>query len=229
MRESELFDFIIKDIQDKKTAYINYSQKDKPKLLEKIIIDLGQDYSENTPFIVNFAFKSVFVQKATDTSCILNLKPISKESHQPSMLMKLRDSWSVDYPIPKCFLHWDIQPGKSMEILFFAESDFRSGSQLSITSGGVNITEGISFTRSVQTLAAATATSIFAQNSSRTVSSFINQTLDIVFVGEAGISATGATRGWPVAPGEIFQWRNVSQLFGYSSPGGDILKFEETI
>lgn len=223
--KAEIFDLIIKDLQDKKLAYVNHIQKDKPKLTERVIVDLGVSIQENDPRLVEYAFKSVFVEKATDTGCLLYLRPISKESHQPFFQMQLRDSWSQSYQVPRAFLHWPQQPGKTMELVFFADSEFRSGSQISVTSGGVSVTEGVAFIDSSQVLAAGAQATIFAQNSSRTVSTFLNNTGSTVRVG----LNPSAVNGWPVEAGAIFEWRNTAELKAYSAAGGTIYKMEETL
>lgn len=224
---AELFDFLIKDMQDKKQAYLGFSQQERPVQVHTVVVDLGKSIDENAPMIVNFPYRSVFVAKATDATCEIYLRPITKEGSQPPFRFGMRDSWAVDYQIPRCFLHWPIQPGKSMELLFFADSEFRSGSQISLTSGGVSISEGMSVSNEVVTLAANTADIIAPQNFIRNVSTLQNRTGATLYIGGSGVKTNGADEGINIDNGQIFYWKNTGALYGISTGGGRVIRMDE--
>ncbi len=226
--KSQLFDLVVQDLQDKKAAFLNFAQKEKPTIGHRAVIDLGLDIDENAPYVVNFPFRSVFVEQATDAGCIILLKPNTKESIQPPFRMGLRDSWAMDYNIEKCYLHWPKQIGKKMELVFFTDAEFRSGSQISVTSGGIAVSEGISFTDSMVTLPHNVATLVLPVNSLRVKSVIQNIGPQSIWVGAVNVGYSGATRGYELGAGATFEWKNTSALYAIQGSGAAFDVFTRT-
>lgn len=222
-----VFDLLIREIQDKKSAIIDFQNKTKPVVGHKVVVDLGKTILENDPMLVNFSFRSVFVESASDTTCEVYLKPITKEDLQPAIRFTLKDSWSVDHQISKAYLHWPIQTGKKITLVFFPNSEFKSGSQLSVNSGGVSLSDGASFTITNPTFAAATVVQILATNINRKVSTVTNKSSGSLWIGDGAVSPTGVNRGREIFAGETFEWRNSSLLYGYFAVAGDLNIMEE--
>jgi hypothetical protein len=141
--------------------------------------------------------------------------------------MKQNDSFVLDEPISEMYLHWTAQPGRTITLAIFTSAQFNSGSQISVTGGGVSLVEGSSFTQSVQTLVAATALEIFPTDTTRKLGTFQNNTGSNVWVGPSTVTNAGASLGYQVAPGASFQWRNTSNIYAYSVLGGNILVMTE--
>lgn len=198
-----------------------------PFSVQKIVIDLSTAKNESAPYIINIPFKSFYVQDATDVNVSANIRIISTDSIQSSFKIKQNDSWRSDQIINQCSLDWAAQSGKSLTIVFFVDGIFESGSQISVTGGGVSIVNGSSFTQAVQTLAAATAAEVFASDSTRKVGTIQNNSGASIWVGASTVTASGATLGYEVLNGSTYEWRNTAALWAISTAGGDILKMSE--
>ena len=205
-----------------KKASVFISTTQKPFGVQSITLDLSTARLQTQAFRVGFPFKSVYVSSATDVLANVVLVPTTQDSYQSGIPFKLNDSWTMDEPTAEAYIYWSAQSGKTITLHFFVESEFRSGSQISVTGGGVTLNSGSSFTRSVVTLVAATATSLFASDSTRKQATIQNNTGAALFFGESTITGSGATRGISVPPGGSLQWTNTSALYAYSVLGGDI-------
>lgn len=226
--QDTVFDLIIRDLQDKKSAIIDYQNKNKPVVAHKITVDLGTARAENDPMVVNFSFRSVYVQTATDPAALIYLKPVTKEDLQPAIEFNIKDSWSVDHQISKAFLHWPAQVGKTVTLMFFPQSEFRSGSQLSVNSGGFTLNDGSAFTLTNLALPQVAATQLVASNFNRKVATIKNETVGSIFIGANNVTDGGATKGFEITPTETFQWRNTSALYAYGIAAGNVQILEET-
>jgi hypothetical protein len=195
--------------------------------IQTMTLDLSTARAITNPLRIGFPFKSLFVRSATDNSVAVTLRPLTADSYQSGVDLRLNDSLDFDQQQASGFLSWSAQSGKSITLVFFVNASFKSGSQVSQTAGGVAIVDGSSFTRTVTTLAAATATSILASDTTRKICSIQNNTGGYLYVGDSTITDSGSTIGLAVAPGAIFQWRNTAQLYGYSVLGGPILLLSE--
>lgn len=223
-----LMQMFVKEFIDRKTGMLQWVKSEKPVQGYKVPIDLTSARSETDPLVVSYAFRSVFMAIASDPSVRIFLKPVSKASDHNAFPMNLRDSFALDYQVPECFIHWDAQPGKTLELMFFADGEFRSGSQLSVSSGGVSINEGTSISLAAPvTLTAAAAAIIAPVLLTRKVATIENKTGASLFVGDATVTNAGATEGIIVPPGGIIKWKNTGALYGYSVAGGKVSRAEE--
>lgn len=218
-----LVDQILAGDRDKSRARIFESNTQRPFGVQKLTLDLSTAKLETDPFVVNFPFRTFFVQTASDNSVEVNFKPVTRDSYQSFFPVKKNDVWSADYPISAAFLHWSAQSGKSITLVFFVDSEFRSGSQISVNSGGVSINDGSSFEAQTRvTLVATTAAIIAPANSDRKLCLIENNTGADLFIGSATVTNSGATRGIRLAAGDVLEWRNTAALYGYSVAGGDV-------
>lgn len=201
---------------EQNSAFLQNSEDNRPQTVQRITLDLTTARDITNPYPINFPFKSVFIENGTDSTVSLFLRPVTKDDVQSFFRLGLRDAWSVDYQIPRAFLHWSAQPAKSIDLILFSNSQFFSGQQLHVSSGGVAISEGSTFTVTNPAIPAAAATLLFAINNLRKVSSFQNNTGASVFVGGATVTNAGTTRGVEVAAGQSFTWKNYAALYVYS-------------
>jgi len=205
-----------------KKASIFISSTQKPFGIQSITLNLATAQLSTRPFRVGFPFKSVYVSAATDVLANVVLIPTTQDSYQSGVPLKLNDSWTIDEPTSEAYIYWTAQAGKTITLHFFVNSEFRSGSQISVTGGGVTINSGSSFTQTVTTLVAATATLLFATDSTRKQATIQNNTGADLFFGSSTVTGSSTTRGISVPPGGTLQWTNTSSLYAYSVAGGDI-------
>lgn len=211
---------ILENASDISRANVFEGNTQKPFEVQAMTIALDTAADTNNPFKVSFPFKSVYVSAATDVLTTVNLKPNSRDSYQSSIPMYLKDSYILAQPCASGFLDWSAQAGKTITLLFFVSSEFRSGSQISVTGGGVSVVEGSATVSSQVTLVALTPTLVLSADSSRKISSIQNNTGAAVWFGTSVVSSTGANQGYRVSAGGTFYWRNTGLLYAYSIAGG---------
>lgn len=221
----EIADAILARITDTYKAGLFIGNTEKPFLVQSVTLDLTTARLETDPFKIGFGFRSFYVSAATDVAVNVNLKPGNRDSSQSAIPIKKNDSLDFEIPVSEAYIHWDAQTSKSITILFFTNASFRSGSQISVTGGGVSINEGSSFTQASVALVAATPTAIFAADSTRKVGVFQNKSGASVWVG--GPTVTNSLAFYEVTAGSEFIWKNTAALSGFSLAGGTVHKTEE--
>lgn len=220
---------LLNSVRQVDRASIFEGNTQKPFNFQSVTLDLSVAQLDTNPKLFNFPFKTLYVQSTTDSSTFVDFKPNAVETYQSKLSLGQNDVLTFADPIASCSLSWTAQPGKSITLIFLVNGELRSGKLISVTSGGVSITDGTNFTRTVTTLVGAVATSILASNSNRTVASIKNNTGAVLYVGESTITNAGATQGFEVGIGQVFQWRNTAQLYAYSAAGGNITILEELL
>lgn len=221
-------DIVLKDFESSNSAFLDRANREKTTQGHRVVLDLATARDVNNPFEVSFPFRSVFVEQASDANTFFYLKPSNREDMQKPFRMGLKDSWSLPYQLPRCFLHWSAQPGKTVELVFFADAEFRSGSQISVTSGGISISEGSTLTGPTQVvLTAGVAGIITPQLLTRKIAVIQNKTGSDMFIGGAAVTGSGSTEGIKLPDGFVIEWRNTGALYGFSSSGGNVHRLEE--
>lgn len=219
---------ILSKLREAAQASIFEGNTQKPFAIQTLVIDLSVARDVANPFKVSFPFKSVYVQDATDNNVIIQMQPNTNDSFQSTLQLKKNDSLMLGDPIASAFLSWSAQSGKTITLQFFVNAEFRSGSQISVNSGGVSINDGSSASQSVTTLLAATATQILATDTTRKHAMIQNNTGgDLYFGPTSTLSDSGTSKGLWVSAGGFFQWRNTAALYAYSPLGGDITTLGE--
>lgn len=195
-------------------AFVERGLSERPQTVQRLVLDLGKAVDKEKPRIFNSPFKSFFVESCSDPSAFVFVRPTTDEDIQGHFKVTQRDSWAVEYQIPKAFLHWPIQPGKTMEILFFSDSEFRSGSNISVTSGGLSISDGSNVATPVPATVGLSAAILLPADPNRKVSNFYNDGTDVIYVGDATVTVAN---GMPVQVGESKAYRNASALYAISA------------
>lgn len=210
-------------------AYLGQNKNERPQTIQKMTFDLSVARPRESAVKALYPFRSLSVESATDPATNIFILPNTDDDQQSFFVAKQNDSWTVERKVSKALLFWDAQPGKKITINFFADSEFRSGSQLSVSSGGVSITEGTSASGPLSvTLLAATAAIIAPVNLSRKVATIENKTGgDIFIAGDNTVTASGVTEGLRVPPGAKIIWKNSGALYGFSVFGGSVARVEE--
>jgi hypothetical protein len=176
-------------------------------------------------------FQSVMMKSATDdnveVSIILNDK--NNYTIQNAFPMNRNESLFFKDPILRAWLKWSAQSGKTATFYVAVDAEIRSGKITTVQSGGVSINEGTSVETEVVTLAAGAATELFEEDANAKVRSFRNDTGGPLYLGPSTVTNAGATKGFEVAAGEIFEWRNTSALYAYNGgAAADVVTMTQT-
>jgi len=193
-------------------ATIFQGNTQRPFDIQVVTLDLSTATLDTKPYKIAFPFRSCWVKKATDSSVEIFMKPQTDDSYQSAIPLSRNDLVKSDMPISNASFYWAAQSGKSVTLIFSVTSEFTSGSLISLTSGGVAISNGDSFTQAAVTIAAGTPTAIFAQSTSRKKGTVQNNhaTASLWLVGPAGDSTVGIK----LEPGQTFEWNNSAALYG---------------
>lgn len=196
----------------------------RPFSVQKEVFDLSTAKLDTAPHHIRGQFKSLYIQAATDTLAYIEVKLGSRDTTQSPFNMKLNDSVSMDLPMSEAFLSWPAQAGKTLTLIKFSDARFESGSQISVTGGGVSIVDGSSFTNERVDLTAATAVLVASSDSTRKKATITNNSPADVWFGASSVSNTGANLGIRVPTGGILVWQNTAALYAYSvlASAGDV-------
>jgi hypothetical protein len=226
---------ILRDESDKRNAQLADSSNYRKLKIRKEVIKLdsgyGPDYGSN-PYLINYPFKGVFVKTASDgfVTATLAVDDDSSSSLQSGFDLSINDKFDLGRFASKGYIVAAPQPGKQMTLWFIVDGDFKSGSQLSLTAGGVSITRGSGSTTRNFPIAAAAVTQIFSTSGTRKLGTYVNESGGYQwYSSDPAVSKTGAKKGIPLAPGEKLFWENGGALYVYSdSAFSDAVAMEES-
>lgn len=226
--DKETSNMILDAAREIQRARIFEGSTQRPMTVQKLTLDLTTAVLETRPYKIGFPFKSIYVQTASDVYVSVDVKLQTSDSLQSSFPMKLNDSFINEFPISEAYLSWSAQSGKSITFIFFIESEYRSGSQISVTGGGVSINDGSTITGPTRvTLTAATAGIIAPADTLRKTATLYNDSGADIFIGDSTVTNAGATKGIPWPNGTLIYFRNTGVLYGYSVAGGNVIRNEE--
>lgn len=214
--DKSLSDTILRDQLLRLKAELFSDTVVNPFEIQTMTLTLTTARDENLPLRIGFPFKSVFVREATDGTVKVKIRPTTQDSYQSGVNLKLNDSLILQRQVSEAFISWDAQSGKTIELVFFVSSEFKSGSQVSQNAGGVSISDGTAFTTARTALTAATATSVLASDSTRKKGTIQNTTGASIWVGDSTVTNSGATMGLEIPTGGVFYWSNTAALYAYS-------------
>lgn len=205
----------------KRSAEIRQATDSKPFQMQKIVLDLTTARLEGNPYKISVPLRSIYVQTASDSITTVNMAVNSDDSQsiQNAVPLKLNDAFDFGFQVASVALTWAAQTGKSITIFLFTDASFRSGSQLSLSAGGVSINDGTAFDNDTVTLTAATATVLFAADTTRKSGTYTNETGADIWLGDSTVTNSGATKGRLLASMQTVTWRNTAALYAYSVLG----------
>lgn len=209
-------------------ARIFEASTQKPFSIQIVTLDLSTARLQTNPYKIGFPFKSVYVEAATDVLANIEMQIGMQDTIQSSVTMKLNDSLSLDIPTSEAYIWWPAQTAKTITLVFFTAAEFRSGSQISVTGGGVSIVDGSTLTHPDRVvLAAATPTIIAPALATRKCATLQNATGAEMWIGGTTVSNTGAKQGILIPANGVVEWRNTGALYGFSVAGGAVINLEE--
>jgi hypothetical protein len=224
----ELVAQILSQADELKRARVQNDIANRPFQVQRLVLDLSTVRLESDPLPISFPFRSIFVQDATDTNVSVNFRPTTTDSIQSYFGLKKNDSWNVETAISRGYLHWAAQAGKTITLVFFTDAEFKSGSQISVNSGGVSIANGDTISTAVVALSAATASQLFAASSTRKRGLIQNNTGASIWLGPSTVTNAGATIGLEIQAGDTYVHSSAAAIYGYSVAGGNCLTFIES-
>lgn len=190
------------------------NQMDITQYCVPYVIDLSTARTAQNPFVIGFPFRSCFIRTATDSLTNVNMRLDAPDDAAGDISLKNNDSFVLPFRAAKAFLNWTAQSGKSITLLIFPYGEFRSGSQVSSTAGGVSITTGDSVTtNAVATVTTATA-QLFASDSSRKMMVIYNHGAVSIFIGGSTVTdQAGANPGIEIPPGGSYEWDSTAACY----------------
>lgn len=218
---------LIEKLDEPRLAQIATDRAERPNNVRRIELDLSKARDVLDPQRLGYSFKSIYVEHCDDPSAKIFVRPTTIDEHQSYFSLGYKDSWNVDRGILDAFFHWPKQNGK-MILIVFTDSEFKSGSQVSLTSGGVSISEGSHLIQLLpKVLVANVVEEILPQNLYRKLGTVINKTGSIMWLGGPSVSNFGNDEGIELAPGDSVKWRNTGALYAFSATGGKIIRQEQ--
>jgi hypothetical protein len=112
--------------------------------IRKIRFDLSEKRDFANPLKLGFPFLSMYVEGASDNQTFVQMKPMTKDDYMAALTLRNKDSMTFGKSINEAFFSWPAQAGKFIDIIFFLDAKFESGSNTidfndvsnSITVGG---------------------------------------------------------------------------------------------
>ena len=205
-------------------AQLELDVKDEPR--ESVVVRylLDTAVSEFNPKFVGFNFRQAVIIDASDANATVSFKSSRDETNDAIPMKQNSRIRSAKLYTKEANIYWEAQSGKWVDILYIVRGEFDSGRNLSINGGGVSLNDGSSFSNSLISLSAATATEIASSNLNRKVSYIQNHTGADLYYGDS--SVTNSNKYSKVAAGGMIEWRNTTTLYGYSVAGGDVSEEE---
>lgn len=201
----------------------------RPFSVQIFTVDLATAKLSTNPMKISGQFKSLYIQSATDTIANVQILLGSRDTTQSAFTMKQNDAISTSQPVAEAYMYWAAQTGKTLTFVTFTDVEFRSGSQISVSGGGVSINTGTTVTGPTQVaLTAVTATIVIPVNTSRKQATLQNKTGADLYLGGSTIGAVaGANEGLKIPADGFYVWTNTAALYGWSVGGGNISYIEE--
>ncbi len=208
----DLADAVLERLRNDSYASIA-SQKANPDQNIRTItlaLDTASDGISKAPVKIGFPFQSVYVADATDANVAVYLanKEIGNYLFDTQKLT-LKDVVQEETTQAGGFIYFAAQAGKTITLTFRVYGQFRSGSQVSSTAGGVSITTGSTVTTNASEAVATTAAALTTvpTDSTRKLAVIRNVGPGVIFIGGATVTTdSGANPGIKLNVGDSYDW-----------------------
>jgi len=195
----------------------------RPKLVQKLVIDLSVARTANNPMIISQPFNGWYVESTSDANTFASMSFGSQDRYQYDNAILLKANASAFSPvgIVSANIVNIAQVGKSLTICFFVGIDYRPGSYISQITGSISVISGTTFTTgnmsSTGTAANVSVTSgaavqLFTTNTNR--SCFTLYTDQDIWVGDLNVAVN---RGVKVSSGSSFKISNTSAAYAIAA------------
>lgn len=210
---------IISNFLNRLEALTRLNSDSRPRLQLRVPLPLDVAATISNPTKVSGVFTGFYVESATDTATTVNLSTTSPETANLANFttLRLNDASGFEQPVKDVYLTWTAQPGKTVTIVFYTGMNFIPGSKISVTSGGVAVSDGSSsVTAMTQTQITNSITQILASDSNRISATVTNMGPMPCVVGGSTVqwpSQNATTPGTVLGVGESIKWQNVGALY----------------
>lgn len=216
---------LINSINKSQEASVRRFSDQRPRMAQRIVLDLSTEKTAQDPFVVSNPFNGFYVETASDSNTNVKLSFGSLDSYSTEnyTTVKLKDQAFSPLEVKQAVLTWPAQSGKTLTIVFYLGIEYRSGSLVSVNSGGVTISEGSSLDSNLLSGGVAlvsvltTATKILDASTTRNVA-LLYFDAD-VWVGDASVAV--GTRGEYVPMGS-YKFMNTAALYAISAVGSPV-------
>ncbi len=177
------------------------------------LTNLANALEQNQAIPVPFKFKSIRVEKASGADVEVKLIVGKNNTGRDYILLRQNDTINFDY-LTEGWLYWDAQAGETMDILFGIDVEFRQGSLISESTGGVVISEGTD----VETVAAATVATtagvLLAADTTRVMSTIQNKSGATIWLGDSTVTTS---TGFELVANGVYEYKNSDALYAIAS------------
>jgi len=211
---------IIQAMNQSFQAQLQYANSGAPFEVKKLTIDLTTAQLETAPLKIGFAFTSLYVVSASDTSSNVQMKVDTRDSYQDSFDLFKKDSLEFPGPKKEAYIYWEAQANKTMEILFFVTGRFKPGSNVTEISSSVGANSR-SLVTPVSVLT--TETALLSLDLNRKKATIFNDGTGTIYLGPTGVTTAN---GIPVAPGQFAYDSNTAALYAIASVAGQSTRIQ---
>jgi hypothetical protein len=147
MMDKKTFNQWMDEFFDSKFNQLRYSNTRYPKRMEKVTLDLSVAPSQ--PVKIPIPFRSMLVSRIYSTSVTATDKAGSISvmfdydnlmNQSNAIQLFTNDSFSLDTEVASGFLTWSAQADTTIQLYFFVDIDYKTGSTKTSIVGSVNIT-----------------------------------------------------------------------------------------
>lgn len=224
----ELLRQFIQQQETKKFQETRYSSDRSPFTMQRLVLDLTTERAEGNAYKFPMPVTALHVEAASDTQTEIRMSVQDNSSIQVQnyKTLKLNDVIRFGRQMSGVQFTWEAQSAKEITIVLFVDVDFQSGSQISVTSGGIALNEGSVSEVEDFAIAVATAVELFDLNVSRFVGKWRNDTGETVWINSDPLALAGGGDGplddgvgYAIPDGEEVVWRNTGILYVWSYIG----------
>jgi hypothetical protein len=177
------------------------------------VTNLATARDQNQAYAVPFKFKSIRVEKASGADVEVKLIVGKNLSGRDFILLRQNDTINFDY-LTEGWLYWDAQAGETMQILFGIDVEFRQGSLISESTGGVVISEGTDVETAASATVATTAGVLLAADLTRKMSTIQNKSGASIWLGDSTVTAL---TGFELPANAVYEFKNTDALYAIAS------------
>ena len=223
----------IQGSMNKQEALIRKNSDFRPRLIIRVPLDLSTAATQSNAYHVADPFNGFYVESATDSSATVKLSCTSNEKHNLDnyTTVSLKDAAEAQEPIRGAFLTWDAQAGKTMTLVFYLGLNFKPGSYVTATGGGVSEYYGTAMSPAAAVSVTSTATLVSASSSTakrRTIQNISGVGIYIsgasTVVGAVG--GAGTLIGLYIPVGGSYEWLNQDDIYAITDAGTAIVSIQ---
>ena len=195
--------------------------------VQTYLIDLSTAKTEQDPFIIGYPFKTIAFENATADSVEVSCKFNSNDQGVSAQVFKDNAVVQTNKMFSGAYLFWSAQSGQSIRVTVYVDSEYSTGS---LKNSGTIAVSGITtpvviddpntLTITNPAISAATATKIVTgSTANRRVYIENNDTEDVYVGADNTVTNSGATKGFTIPMGMVYEDEFKGDLWLYSVGG----------